>query len=170
MPNNTARKPASDDSSSENRKDYIVWDTEVPGLGRRIRPTRSVWLYQRRIAGKTVRKTLGDCALVDVAQARQLALELSGNETPPAAVIRAAERAKAHKEWLILMFHYLVDDPDNSLEYSVANFEKLIEGVAKSGVRVMPLTQVWAACGRDFNGPTPSPTCDFGSGAAAPRP
>ena len=85
MPNNTARKPASDGASSKNRKDYIVWDKEVPGLGKRIRPTRSVWLYQRRVAGKTVRKTLGDCNMVDVVQARQLALELCSEETTPAA-------------------------------------------------------------------------------------
>ena len=92
------------------------------------------------------------------------------NETTPAEVAKAAKRAKEHKEWLILMFHYLVDDPTHSLEYSVKDFEKVIDGIAQSGIRVMPMTKVWAACQRDFTGPAPSPTCDFDSVVAAPQP
>ena len=57
----------------ENREDYVLRDGELRGLGRRVRPTRETWLYQARVDGKTKRKTLGDCRIVSLEQARILA-------------------------------------------------------------------------------------------------
>lgn len=93
------------------------------------------------------------------------------DETKPDQVAAAAKRAAENHEWLILMFHYLVEKPTQPLEYSIKDFEKAIAGIAKTKVRVMPVAQVWAACGRDFAGPAPHPTCQFdGTKVAAPAP
>jgi len=93
------------------------------------------------------------------------------NDTTPEEVKAAAERARDHREWLILMLHYLVDEPSHSLEYRTADFERMVAGIAETGVKVMPLTRVWDACGRDFGGPSPTPRCRFdSSNVAAPQP
>jgi peptidoglycan/xylan/chitin deacetylase (PgdA/CDA1 family) len=93
------------------------------------------------------------------------------NETRPEDVVAAAQRAKDDKEWLILMLHYLVEKPENSLQYPVADFEKMIAGIAKTQVRVLPMTQVWAACGRDFTDPSADGGCRFdAANVAAPKP
>ncbi|HSJ97500.1 MAG TPA: polysaccharide deacetylase family protein, partial [Myxococcota bacterium] len=53
----------------------------------------------------------------------------------PEAVGAAARRARAHKEWLILMFHHLVETPGQSTDYALADFAKLLDEVAASGIR-----------------------------------
>jgi hypothetical protein len=53
----------------------------------------------------------------------------------------------------------------------VADFEKMVAGIAKTKVKVLPMTAVWSACGRDFIGPAPNPGCRFdGANVAAPQP
>jgi hypothetical protein len=69
------------------------------------------------------------------------------NETDPKEVGKAARRARENGEWLILMFHMLVEDPSYSTQYSTADFEKLLKEVKASGIKVMPLVQVFDACG-----------------------
>jgi hypothetical protein len=61
----------------------------------------------------------------------------------PEAVGAAARRAREHKEWLILMFHHLVEAPAQPTDYALADFAKLLEEVAASGVRVAPVSEVW---------------------------
>lgn len=68
--------------------------------------------------------------------------------TPPDEVGRLAARAHAHREWLILMFHRLVPEPANELQYGVDDFERAVEAIDRSGVRVQPVTQVWESLGR----------------------
>jgi len=91
------------------------------------------------------------------------------NDVKPDDVVAAAKRARDDKEWLILMFHYLVDKPSNSLEYSTADFQKLVDGIAKTQIKVMPMTQVWAACGHDFMGTAPPCRLDTSNVAAPSR-
>lgn len=83
MPKHQRHSATDDAASSQNRNDYILWDSDVQGLGQRVRPTRTVWLLQRRLAGKTIRKTLGDCVAIDLAQARTMALALIEREAMP---------------------------------------------------------------------------------------
>ncbi len=68
------------------------------------------------------------------------------NTTKPEAVGEAARRAKQNKEWLILMLHYLTEEPTNALEYAYADFERMLAAIDATGIKVMPLSQVWAAC------------------------
>ena len=93
------------------------------------------------------------------------------NDTKPDEVAAAARRALENHEWLILMFHYLVEKPSEPLEYGIKDFEKVIAGIAKTGVKVIPVARVWEACGHDFVGPAPDPRCDFEAlNVAAPKP
>jgi len=69
------------------------------------------------------------------------------DKTDPKEVGKAARTARANGEWLVLMFHYLVEDPAYSTQYSLANFEKILKEVKASGIRVLPLVQVFDACG-----------------------
>jgi hypothetical protein len=90
------------------------------------------------------------------------------HETTPRDVIAAVRRAQENKEWLILMLHHLVEgEPQNSLEYRMADFEALIDGIAKTGVRVMTVSEVWAACGSAFD--ATSGPCVLPQAVAKPR-
>lgn len=60
--------------SPKQKSDYVIWDDEVAGLGKRVRATKSVWLCQSRVDGKTKRKTLGDCQTIKLEQARAMAM------------------------------------------------------------------------------------------------
>jgi peptidoglycan/xylan/chitin deacetylase (PgdA/CDA1 family) len=93
------------------------------------------------------------------------------NDTRPDEVAAAAKLALENHEWLILMFHYLVEKPSQPLEYGIKDFEKAIAGIAKTGIKVMPVARVWEACGRDFTGPVPDTKCQFDAlNVAAPKP
>lgn len=59
--------------SKQQKSDYVILDDEVTGLGKRVRATKSVWLCQSRVDGKTKRKTLGDCQTIKLEQARAMA-------------------------------------------------------------------------------------------------
>jgi hypothetical protein len=61
----------------------------------------------------------------------------------PGEVGAAARRAREHKEWLILMFHHLVERPAQPTDYAMADFARVLDEVARSGIRVEPLTAVW---------------------------
>jgi len=68
------------------------------------------------------------------------------HETTPEEIGAAARRAAAHHEWLILMFHYLVEEPTFATQYALADFDEVLEQVKAAGVRVMPLIEVWNTC------------------------
>ncbi len=90
------------------------------------------------------------------------------NDIPPEEVVRVATIAREHGEWLILMFHYLVAEPKNALEYKVEDFERLLAGVAETGIRVLPVTEVFSACGRPVR--LDAGGCALPHAAAAPSP
>lgn len=85
------------------------------------------------------------------------------DQTTPEQVGAAARRARENKEWLILMLHYLVDKPENTLEYSIDDFKKMLVEVERSGVRVLPLARVWDGCREGGH-------CNFETLVAAPQP
>lgn len=63
--------------------------------------------------------------------------------TSPEAIGAAAGRARAHGEWLILMFHHLVPTPESELEYGIQTFVRALERIRASGIRVRPLGETW---------------------------
>jgi peptidoglycan/xylan/chitin deacetylase (PgdA/CDA1 family) len=64
------------------------------------------------------------------------------DSTPPEALAAAARRAREEREWLILMFHFLVDAPRRETEYPVEAFRRAVAGIAASGVAVRPVSEV----------------------------
>jgi peptidoglycan/xylan/chitin deacetylase (PgdA/CDA1 family) len=67
-------------------------------------------------------------------------------KTTPEQVGEAARRARENREWLILMLHYLVEKPQQDIDYSIDDFKRLLAAVKASGIRVLPLSEVWDAC------------------------
>jgi hypothetical protein len=63
--------------------------------------------------------------------------------TPPEALVAAAERARDEREWLILMFHFLVETPELDTEYAIRDLRAAAVGIAAAGVRVAPVSEVW---------------------------
>ncbi len=69
-------------------REYTVWDTRVPGLGVRVRPSGSrTYLHQRSTPAGVKRVSLGPTALRSVEDARRACLEIaaSPDETMPSA-------------------------------------------------------------------------------------
>ncbi|MDJ0847838.1 MAG: hypothetical protein QNK04_05555 [Myxococcota bacterium] len=65
-------------------------------------------------------------------------------DTTPEEIGAAAQRAQENREWLILMFHYLVQKPKLDTEYAIRDFRRALGEIAATGVRVQPLGEVWA--------------------------
>jgi peptidoglycan/xylan/chitin deacetylase (PgdA/CDA1 family) len=79
-------------------------------------------------------------------------------ETPPEELGRAAARARAEGEWLILMFHFLTEAPSVETEYAVSDFRRAVEAVAASGARVRTLAEEWRKLrARPASGPDSGP-------------
>ena len=63
--------------------EYAVWDSEVPGLGVRVRPSgHRSFVWHGRVQGEPVRATVGPTALMTVEDARKRALALSVGNAP----------------------------------------------------------------------------------------
>ena len=66
--------------------EYAVWDSEVPGLGVRVRPSgHRSFVWHGRVQGEPVRATIGPAALMTVEDARKRALAPSVGTTPRTA-------------------------------------------------------------------------------------
>ena len=64
--------------------------------------------------------------------------------TTPEQVGEAARRARDNHEWLILMFHWLPEKTAKATDYSMSDFKRALDEVAKTGVRVASVTEVWS--------------------------
>jgi peptidoglycan/xylan/chitin deacetylase (PgdA/CDA1 family) len=64
-------------------------------------------------------------------------------DTTPDAIRAAARRAREHHEWLILMFHWLVEDPEWDTQYAIRDFERVLDGIDQEDVAVLPLSRAW---------------------------
>ena len=63
-------------------REYTVWDTRMPNLGVRVRPSgHRGYVYQGKVDGRAKRLTLGPAALKTVAEARRECLEIKVAES-----------------------------------------------------------------------------------------
>ena len=61
-------------------REYSVWDTRVPGLGVRVRPSgHCSYIFLRQIAGRSTRVSLGPVTLKRVDEARRECLEIAAS-------------------------------------------------------------------------------------------
>ena len=84
--------------------EYAVWDSEVSGLGVRVRPSgHRSFVWHGRVQGEPVRATVGPAALMTVEDARKRALALSVGNAPRKAEGRSGAplfRVFVLDEWL----------------------------------------------------------------------
>ena len=84
--------------------EYAVWDSEVPGLGVRVRPSgHRSFVWHGRVQGEPVRATVGPAALMTVEDARNEALALRVGTAPREAEGRSGAplfRDFVLDEWL----------------------------------------------------------------------
>ena len=118
----------------------------------RVRPTVARLFATARLAG-------GGPETIPPADPHLLRAVNVLHTTTPAEVGAWARRAKTHREWLILMFHWLPERATKPTDYAMADFRRVLEEVGRSGVRVARLTDVWrqAAPGLAARPPFPGP-------------
>ena len=84
--------------------EYTVWDSDVPGLGVRVRPSgHRSFVWHGRVQGELVRTTIGPGALMTVEDARKRAWALSVGSAPRKAEGRSGAplfRVFVLDEWL----------------------------------------------------------------------
>ena len=84
--------------------EYTVWDSDVPGLGVRVRPSgHRSFVWHGRVQGELVRTTVGPAALMTVEDARKRAWALSVGSAPREAEGRSGAplfRVFVLDEWL----------------------------------------------------------------------
>jgi peptidoglycan/xylan/chitin deacetylase (PgdA/CDA1 family) len=67
------------------------------------------------------------------------------NTTLPSEVSQRVQDAIAGGDWLILVFHKVVDsDADEDSEYLQSNFEQIVDDIASRGVEVLTVSEVYA--------------------------
>jgi len=72
----------------------------------------------------------------------KLRVLLVTNTTAPSTIAAAVDRARINKEWLILVFHKIVATPTAETEYSITNFEAVIDDIASDGILVRTISDV----------------------------
>ena len=84
--------------------EYALWDSEVSGLGVRVRPSgHRSFVWHGRVQGEPVRATIGPAALMTVEDARKRALALSVGSAPRKAEGRSGAPLFRHfvlDEWM----------------------------------------------------------------------
>lgn len=65
------------------------------------------------------------------------------DSTSPAQIRAAVRRAGLDREWLILMFHFLVDEAQHETEYAIGDLEKVVAAIDEEGVSVQTVSEVW---------------------------
>lgn len=104
---------------------------------RRVRPTVNRLFATARLAGS------GPETLPPADPHLLRAWNVTASTTPE-QLGEAARRARDNHQWLILMFHWLPEKTVKETDYSMPNFERALDEVAKTGVRVAPVTEVWS--------------------------
>jgi len=93
---------------------------------------------------KTARGTRGMTETLPVADQYKLRVMYVLNSTPPAQIFDRVQNAMDNGDWLILVFHSIVDSniQDNE-EYLKSNFEIVVDGIKKKGIDVMTVSDVY---------------------------
>ena len=79
---------------------------------------------------------------VPPADAEKLRVLYVTSSTTLDAAKRAVDNAIAAREWIIVVFHRLVDTPSLSTEWSKSDFAAFVDYVAQTGIPVEPVTRV----------------------------
>lgn len=93
---------------------------------------------------KTARGTRGMTETLPVADQYKLRVMYVLNSTPPAQIFDRVQNAMDNGDWLILVFHSIVDSNtlDNE-EYLKSKFEVVVDGIKEKGIDVMTISDVY---------------------------
>jgi len=109
------------DASKPKKKDYIVWDNDLPGFGLRVFPSgKKSYLVQYRHEGRTRRFTIGLHGPYTPDKARKRAMGLLGDIGDGADP--SGDKAKAHKDMTVsqLCDLYLTDGCGTKKDSTIA--------------------------------------------------
>ncbi|WP_044557392.1 polysaccharide deacetylase family protein [Halobacteriovorax marinus] len=65
------------------------------------------------------------------------------NTTTPEELKEIIDKTKKSKQWLILMFHHIKDQPKDEIDYSTENFKELLKIIKESNIDIMSIDEVW---------------------------
>jgi peptidoglycan/xylan/chitin deacetylase (PgdA/CDA1 family) len=93
---------------------------------------------------KTARTAEGAFETLPPSDPYRLRAMVVTNSTTPADVSEQVQSAIANGDWLILVFHRIVEsDADEAFKYPVSDFATIVDDVASRGVDVMTISQVY---------------------------
>lgn len=104
-------------------------------------PDRTLPAVRTRFA--TARLASGGTETLPPADPHRLRVMNVVAATRPDEIREAARRAREERAWLILMFHFLVEEPQRDTEYAISDFREALAGIAAEGVDVAPVSEVW---------------------------
>lgn len=106
-----------------------VWNegTIMPAVKARFRTARTIIPYSETIP---------------VADNYRLRVLEVADTTAPATIAAAVTGAINNKEWLILVFHKIVAVPSATIEYSIANFQAVVDDIQAQGIPVKTLHDI----------------------------
>ncbi|MGI0024961.1 MAG: polysaccharide deacetylase family protein, partial [Nitrososphaera sp.] len=92
----------------------------------------------------TARTTEGAVETLPPSDPHRLRAMVIMNTTTPSEVSESVESAIASGDWLILVFHKIVDaNASEELEYLTSDFEAIVDDIAASGADVMTVSEVY---------------------------
>jgi len=94
---------------------------------------------------KSARGVRGNIETLPPADDYRLRVMYVFNDTSPYSVLNRVDKAIENGDWLILVNHGIVDSNANHIhsKYLKANFEKIVDGVYNSGIKVMTVSEVY---------------------------
>ncbi len=94
---------------------------------------------------KSARGIRGNIETIPPADDYRLRVLYIFNHTHPSTVLKRVDNAIENGDWLILVNHGIEDSNANHIhsKYLKANFEKIVEGVYNSGIKVMTVSEVY---------------------------
>ncbi|MGH9879729.1 MAG: polysaccharide deacetylase family protein, partial [Nitrososphaerales archaeon] len=94
----------------------------------------------------TARTASGSGETLPPSDPHRLRAVLVVNTTSPEEVSQQVQTAIAGGDWLILIFHKIVDSSaSDDSEYVQANFEQIVDDIASRGVEVLTVSEVYAS-------------------------
>jgi len=94
---------------------------------------------------KTARGVLGDTETIPVADQYRLRVMYISNFTEPIEVSKRVQDAIENGDWLILVFHGIVEsnDYDRHATYLKSSFELIVDDIYNKGIQVMTVSEVY---------------------------
>jgi len=94
---------------------------------------------------KTARGVIGDTETLPVADQYRLRVMYISNFTEPIEVSKRVQDAIENGDWLILVFHGIVESNanDRHATYLMSDFEQIVDDIYNKGIQVMTISEVY---------------------------